>query len=84
MHFYLQKGFTVAEALRQSKLDYLEDPQISSSKKLAGYWAHMRLIGNFERHPNDHLWIIYLLSLLLIVVVYIIIKNGRLKFLRRP
>ncbi|MGZ3766314.1 MAG: CHAT domain-containing protein [Mucilaginibacter sp.] len=84
LYFYLQKGFTVAEALRKSKLDYLEDPQISSSKKLAGFWAHLRLTGDFERHPNNHSWIFYASILLLICIASLVIKKGRLNNLRRP
>ncbi len=84
LYFYLQKGFTVAEALRQSKLDYLEDPKISSSKKLAGFWAHLRLTGDFEGHPDDHSWIFYSSLLLLIIIAFILIKKGRLYNLERP
>jgi CHAT domain-containing protein len=84
LYLYLQKGFTVAEALRKSKLDYLEDPQISSSKKLAGFWAHLRLTGDFERHQDNHFWVLYVAILLLISLIFIIIKKGRLNNLRRP
>jgi hypothetical protein len=84
LYFYLQKGFTVAEALRKSKQDYLADPKISSSKKLAGFWAHLRLTGDFERHTDDHSWIFYTSLLLLIIVAFVFIKKGRLYKLRRP
>ena len=84
LYFYLQKGYTIADALRKSKLDYLDDPAISSSKKLAGYWAHLRLTGNFERPPNNYWWRWYVLALMVISVVFMAIKKGRLNKSRRP
>jgi CHAT domain-containing protein len=79
LYYYLKKGSTITESLRKSKLDYLQNPDISSSKKLAGFWAQLRLTGNFERRSDNNVWIYLLCILLFAVVVMIPIKKGRLK-----
>lgn len=46
-HFYdhLSKGETIAHALHQAKVDYLNDPSISNAKKSPYYWAGFVLVG---------------------------------------
>src|SRR6185312_5883535 len=80
LYFYLQKGNTIAEALRRAKLDYLENPDISPSKKLAGFWAHLRLTGNLERRPANDLWIYFAAIVLLAAAGLVLIKKGRLRY----
>ncbi len=63
LHRYLQKGYTIAEALRQARLDYLNDDAISPAKKTPGYWAHLRLIGGFEKPEQSYTWLIWLLAI---------------------
>ncbi|MDP9047952.1 MAG: CHAT domain-containing protein, partial [Bacteroidota bacterium] len=68
LHFYLQKGYTIASALQHAKLDYLNDGHIPAAKKLPGYWAHFRLIGNFETEPgNSYLWLVFTIIILLLL-----------------
>jgi len=59
LYAYLQKGYTIASALQQAKLDYLYDSHIAAAQKLPGYWAHFRLIGSFETTPGNYLWMVY-------------------------
>jgi len=73
LHFYLQKGNTIAYALQQAKLDYLNDGNIPATQKVPGYWAHLRLIGSFEGRRNDYRWLTWLAILLL--AGFLIIKN---------
>lgn len=82
LHFYLQKGYSITRALQQAKLDYLNDDHISSAKKLPGYWAHMRLIGNFEVHADNHSWLIYV-SVVLLLFIIVITNQSRIKKLMR-
>ena len=57
LHHYIAEGFTQSRALQQAKIDYLDDDSVSPAKKQPGYWANMRLIGNFEEPKNEYgLW----------------------------
>ena len=76
LYAYLAKGHTIAEALRQAKLDYIGDMQIGPAQKLPGYWAHLRLIGTFEKSSQNNTWIWYL-AILLVAGLIILIKKGR-------
>ena len=62
LHKYINKGYRIAEALQLAKLDYLDDQDIPSREKLPGYWAHLRLIGNFEKDSDRNPYIVYLVS----------------------
>jgi CHAT domain-containing protein/Tfp pilus assembly protein PilF len=75
IHGYLKRDYTQARALQQAKLDYLDDDNIRSAKKLPGFWTHMRLIGGFEKRPDHHYLIIY--SLLTAGVLISMIAIGR-------
>ena len=46
MHDYLKEGWEKDEALRQAKLDYLDDEQVLPSQKAPYYWAHFVFVGN--------------------------------------
>ena len=79
LHFYLQKGYDISQSLQQAKLDYLNDNHIAATQKLPGYWAHMRLIGNFEVNTDSHISNIYItVSVLLIVGIIAFIKRSRI------
>ncbi|MCU0373868.1 MAG: CHAT domain-containing protein [Chitinophagaceae bacterium] len=45
LHYHLEKGRTVAEALRQSKIDLLETDEINSRLKSPNYWANFIYLG---------------------------------------
>ena len=83
LYAYLAKGYSVAEALRQAKLDYMNDAAVTSAQKIPGYWAHLRLIGTFEKSPANSGWILYLAIPGLFIALIAATKKGRLKF-RRP
>ena len=74
-HHYLQKGFDIATALKKAKIDYLDDDNISPSKKTPGYWAHLRLIGEFNQQTSFPFWLIYLAFAMLLL--FILIKKSR-------
>jgi len=85
LHRYLKQENSIADALQQAKLDYLNDDHIPATQKLPGYWAHLRLIGGFEDQPANYTWIIYaavalMLSLLVLINRAIISKLIRLRF----
>ncbi len=83
LHFYLQNGRSIAYSLQQAKLDYLDDVNIPSTQKLPGYWAHLRLIGNFEGRTSDHRWITWMTILL--VAGFLALKNrGSIRKLISP
>ncbi|MBC7743826.1 MAG: CHAT domain-containing protein, partial [Flavobacterium sp.] len=80
LHFYLQEGYSASVALQKSKLEYLNDGQISPSEKLPGYWGHLRLIGGFETQTNSSIfWVLYLpLALIIFLVGIFITKKAAL------
>ena len=82
VHFYLEKGYELTKALRQAKLDYLNDSNIASVQKLPGYWAHLRLTGNFEVRSANFNWIKYL-SIISLFFLVVFIYNSRISKLIR-
>lgn len=78
LHEYLQKNYSIAAALQQARLDYLADDRISSARKLTGYWAHLRLTGNFEESNGNNLIVVYIVAIILICAIIAIISRNRL------
>lgn len=57
MHQYLKDGWEKDEALRQAKLDYLDDEGIQPSQKAPYYWAHFVFIGDpAPLYENHRVW----------------------------
>jgi CHAT domain-containing protein len=83
LHYYLQNGYSISTALKKAKLDYLDDDAISPAKKLPGYWAHMRLIGNFKKQTDNSSWFIYLSIIVAVCLIAIIKSRGVFKRPRR-
>ncbi|WPU91563.1 CHAT domain-containing protein [Mucilaginibacter sabulilitoris] len=80
LHAYLKKGHTITQALKEARLDYLNDDQIPSAKKASGYWAHLRLIGGFEKTEEHHYLFVWLLIIVVFCVILFIKRNlDRLK-----
>jgi CHAT domain-containing protein len=84
LHTYIDKGYRITEALQKAKLDYLTDQNIPSREKLPGYWAHLRLIGNFEKDSDRNPNIVYLVSFAMLGVlgllgIFLIKKRAALK-----
>ncbi len=69
MHDYLKKGYAKDEALRQAKLDYLDDPDMKGATT-PYYWANFVFIGNPMPIYESSQWVWWLLggSVLLIIV----------------
>jgi CHAT domain-containing protein len=44
-YLYYYKGYPVAKALQQAKIDYLDNPAIDKRKKTPFYWAHLVFVG---------------------------------------
>ncbi|MFB9843624.1 CHAT domain-containing protein [Mucilaginibacter ginsenosidivorans] len=77
MHRYLQKGYTIASALRQAKLDYLNDGSIPNAKKTPGYWAQLRLVGGFEETKAPNGIFIWVLIGFFLVASLVVVKKSR-------
>ncbi|PWS26348.1 hypothetical protein DHW03_16335 [Pedobacter yonginense] len=61
-HQHLADGQSFASALKQSKLDYIADSQISPARKNQAYWAHLRFIGGFEVESETRkIWVYFLM-----------------------
>ena len=57
MHHYLREGWEKDRALRQAKLDYLDDEHIQPSQKKPYYWAHFVFIGDPDpMYENYRFW----------------------------
>ncbi len=63
LHQYLRSGNSIAAALQQAKLDYLNESSIEARYKTAGYWAHLRYTGQFEIKNKWSAWWLLLLIL---------------------
>lgn len=81
LHKYIDQGYGMSRALQLAKLDYLNDKNIPASKKLPGYWAHLRLIGDFESQPQTSY--VKILPLLGLAVALVIASVFILKIRRR-
>ncbi|MFL5740732.1 MAG: CHAT domain-containing protein [Flavisolibacter sp.] len=57
IHSYLDKDYSIDEALRRAKLDYLHDRSVSPRLKLPFYWSHLIFIGNYRAERAGYLWI---------------------------
>jgi CHAT domain-containing protein len=76
LHHYIQKGYTINYALQQARLDYLSDEHIPPSKKLPGYWAHMRMIGSFQKQDSHH-YLAFVIGALIIICMAFVLKNRK-------
>jgi len=60
IHYYLDKNYSIDEALRQSKIDYLNDKSVNPRLKNPFYWSHLIFIGNYKPvNTTNYWWIIY-------------------------
>lgn len=76
-HYYLEKNYGIAKALRAAKQDYIKDQNIDSRIKTPAYWEHLRFTGQFDYQqsiPLDWLWV---LIPFIIVFTVITIKKIR-------
>lgn len=63
LHSYLDKKYSISEALRQSKLDYINDKSINPRMKTPFYWSHLIFIGNYSaERSSNYWWVLFLLA----------------------
>jgi CHAT domain-containing protein/Tfp pilus assembly protein PilF len=75
MYAYIEKGKSVNEALRQSKLDFIQSEDVDPKLKSANFWANFVYIGKIENemdNGNDQqlFIIIFILGCLLIAAIF--------------
>ena len=71
VHFYLDKNYSIDEALRQSKLDYLNDKTINPRLKNPFYWSHLIFIGNYTPGKSvNYLWTAFLIAGILLATIF--------------
>jgi CHAT domain-containing protein/Tfp pilus assembly protein PilF len=56
VHRYLDKSYSIDEALRKAKLDYLNDKAISPRLKNPFYWSHLIFVGNYTPQTSSNYW----------------------------
>lgn len=56
LHHYLKQGWEKDEALRQAKLDYLNDPKVHPAQKAPYYWANFVFIGDPAPIYDNYQW----------------------------
>ncbi|UPQ80184.1 CHAT domain-containing protein [Flavobacterium azooxidireducens] len=78
-NFYsnLKNDLGYFEANHQSKMDYLNDKNLSNSKKSPYYWSAMTYYGTFENKRHASYWFYLLLLPALALVIFIIRKYIR-------
>ena len=69
LHHYLKQGWEKDEALRQAKLDYLNDPDVHPAQKTPYYWANFVFIGDPAPIYENHRWWWWAVGLLVVVLV---------------
>ena len=79
LHTYISGGNSMARALQQAKLDYLNDPSIEGRFKTPAYWAHLHFIGQFDQKNSRSFYWILLLIPLSLVIHYTVKKAGSWK-----
>jgi tetratricopeptide (TPR) repeat protein len=72
---YVGDGKSFAESLQRAKKDYITE--VSGHLKLPAYWAHLRLIGNFEKPETRHGVQIMIAAGLLVLITGIIFLYRR-------
>ncbi len=56
LHHYLKQGWEKDEALRQAKIDYLDDPAVHPAQKASYYWANFVFIGDPVPIYDNYQW----------------------------
>lgn len=69
LHEYLQKGYTKDAALRQAKLDLLNNESVDPAMKTPEYWGHLIYLGEFETTRQANIWALAWPALLITVIL---------------
>jgi CHAT domain-containing protein/Tfp pilus assembly protein PilF len=73
VHVYLNKNYSIDQALRQSKLDYLNDKSINPRLKNPFYWSHLIFIGNYSpAQSSNYWWIVFMAGAIIIAVIFVL------------
>lgn len=75
-HRHRAAGATLDEALRQAKLDFLEDETMDPRFKTPNYWSHLLFIGTYEEKTPSRNWIWIAGSILLLFTGYYVFKKA--------
>lgn len=75
LHYYLNKGYTKSRALQFAKLDLLANDDIPASLKTPNYWAHIILIGNYDRQSKSYYWLWIAAAIAIVIAGFLIIKK---------
>lgn len=54
IHRYLSKGYSIATATQQAKIDYLSDRTVNPRLKQPYYWSHLVFVGAYSPEKNGH------------------------------
>jgi CHAT domain-containing protein len=74
LNHYISSGRSYASSLQKAKIDYLEE--VPEKKRLPGYWAHLRLIGKFQKEESKN-------NLIFVAVLVLILVGAIIYFSRR-
>ena len=78
-YHYLEKGSSIAESLRRSKIDFLKSGEYAQFHK-PSYWSHLVFIGNppMDTPRLGSKWIVYLGGLVTVVLIWLVfVRKGR-------
>jgi CHAT domain-containing protein len=79
VHLYLDKNYSIDEALRNAKLDYLNDKSINPHLKQPFYWSHLIFVGNYSASKGFNYWWLVLAGLVAAILSFIFIKKPHKK-----
>jgi CHAT domain-containing protein len=78
IHFYLDKDNTIEEAVRNAKLDYLQDASINPRMKHPFYWSHLVFIGDLQQPGSSFNWmLITFIALVILSISFWLIRRKR-------
>ncbi|HEX4851401.1 MAG TPA: CHAT domain-containing protein, partial [Puia sp.] len=80
LHYYLSHGYSKDEALRKSKLDFLNDNGIDPSYKSTSSWAHLIFIGDsspISENSHEIIWVIIISFIFLSIFAMLLYKKNR-------
>lgn len=78
IHYYLEKGQSIASAVQQAKKDYLADKTIHPRLKQPAYWSHLIFIGNIQQDQSlPYSWLAVGGLLLVFVLLFLARKKSR-------
>ncbi|HLO82092.1 MAG TPA: CHAT domain-containing protein [Chitinophagaceae bacterium] len=76
IHYYLDKNYSIDEAICQAKLDLLKEEGINPRLKHPYYWSHLVFIGNYQPQA-DLKWKQVLVAAFAILVVLLLFAWNR-------